>query len=151
MTTNLFVHNFPSCSRTYATLCIYHKSKDPREVTEALAIAPDKSHRAGEVLGLGKPTPSSGWFLGTKGIVKSKDLRAHIDWLLKKISPRKSKLFSLLDEGYEMKISCFWVSAVGNGGPYIDHGMLQALSEYPVDLDFDIWFSEPRATTNKPS
>lgn len=135
-----FIHNFPSCSRTYATLCIYHASADPQEVTAILKIKPDSSQKVGELIRRGKKATVSGWFLGTKDVLKSKDVRAHIEGLLDKISKKKKELEKLRATGYEMRISCFWESASGNGGPILDHEFMKRLSEFPFELHFDIWF-----------
>lgn len=135
-----FIHNFPSCTRTYATLCIYHDSADPQKVTDSLQILPDRTQKVGELIRRGKTATVSGWFLGTKDIVKSKDMRAHIKWILNKLKVKKKELRKLSRLGYTMRISVFWESASGNGGPILDHEFIKLLSEFPLELDFDIWF-----------
>jgi len=134
-------HKYRSCSRTYATLCIFHKSADPQKVTSRLKITPDKLVKAGDLVVKGKYAPISSWQLKTKDVVKSKDLRAHIDWIIDKISGKKAELRLLKRSGYYIKVTCFWISASGNGGPIIDHPLTKRLSKYPIDLEFDIWFS----------
>lgn len=80
-----FIHDFSSCSRTYATLCIYHDSADPENVTDVLGITPDRAHKAGDIVRSKRPAPTSGWFLGTQNILASRDVRAHIEWILDKL------------------------------------------------------------------
>jgi hypothetical protein len=135
-----YKHNYPSCSRTYAALCIYHESADPQIITDRLQLKPDETVTVGDLIRPGKTATKSIWFLRTKDILQSRDFRAHIDWLLDKVSAKKKELQRLFDAGYEIKISCFWASASGNGGPYLDHEFIKRLSEFPIELDFDIWF-----------
>lgn len=138
-----FDHKFPSCSRTYVTLCIYHKVFPPEKVTEILKISPDETQQIEGVNLRGVSKPFSGWFLGTNGkknISQSKDMRAHVAWLLEKLEPKKSALRKLSNLDYEMRLFCFWESSSGNGGPELDHDFLKKLSEFPFDLGFDIWF-----------
>lgn len=135
-----FNHDYPGCSRTYATLCIYHNTSHFSEVTKLLKIEPDRTISRGDNLFSGRKADSSGWFWGTRNKCSSKDLMAHIDWLLKEIKQRKKEIDELSHSGFEMKIMCFWESINGNGGPSLDHNIISLLSEYPFDLYFDIYF-----------
>jgi len=136
-----FDHNFSSCSRTYATLCIYHDKLGIDDIQIDIDLLPDKIITKGERVGLSFAR-KNGWLLGTGGRVKSKDLRAHIQWIINRISDKKSEFIALKQQGFEIRISCLWISAVGNGGPLLDHKMISDLAELPVDLHFDIWFEE---------
>lgn len=134
-----YVHAYPSCSRTYATLCIYHDRLKPEQITAIIRLKPDRVVRKGEPA-LKGTTPANGWFLTTQSRANSKDLRFHIALLIRKLIPRKRNLTALTKKGCELRIMCFWESASGNGGPYFDHAFLQRLSALPLDLDLDIWF-----------
>ncbi len=129
-----------TCSRTYATLCIYHDSADPREITNVLKLIPERSQKAGGLTSSNRKARTSGWFLGTKDVCSSKDFRTHIRWILKKLTNKKKELQTLCESGYEIWVYCFWESTHGNGGPILDHGLIKHLSEFPIDLFFDIWF-----------
>jgi hypothetical protein len=133
------------CSRTYATLCIYHNSADPKEITNLLGLKPDRSQRVGDRIRSNRKAKVSGWFLGTKDVSSSNDFRVHIKWILKRIAEKKKELESLSKSGYKMSIFCFWESTYGNGGPILEHKLIKQLSQIPVDLFFDVWLhSSPK-------
>jgi hypothetical protein len=134
-----YIHDFASCSRTYATLCIYHNFEDSKNITDLLELTPSRAHNVGD-LRHKRTAQTSGWFLGTKDILTSRDLRAHIEWILDALVNKKEQLNSLLESGHELWISCFWESASGNGGPILDHEVITYLSEFPLELHFDVWF-----------
>jgi hypothetical protein len=134
-------HESTGCSRTYATLCIYHPTADPSGITKLLRLAPERLQRVGEPISSNKKAKVSGWFLGTKDICMSKDLRVHLKLLIKKLAKKKGEIQTLYRSGHEIWISCFWESIYGNGGPFLDHKLLLELSQLPIDLNFDIWFS----------
>lgn len=132
-------HEYPACSRTYATLCIYHDSIDPLTISQALDMTPDRFQMAGDILESGNLAPLTGWFLGTQDVLSSKDLRAHVEWLLDRLSPRKDTIVMLSKAGHRMWIYCFWVSSSGNGGPIFDQQFIKNLSDFPFELHLDIW------------
>lgn len=134
-----YVHDYSSCSRTYATLCIYHDVLKPEEISSLLGLKPDRVVNKGTQAGRGI-VPSNGWFRTSQNRTDSRDVRFHIALLVKLLWPRKKKLSVLKKKGCEFKISCFWESASGNGGPYFDHAFIKELSALPLDLDLDIWF-----------
>lgn len=134
-----FNHGFESCSRTYATLCIYHDDVPPEEITSHLGITPDRTVRKGQILRLGTAL-RNGWFYGTLDRIDSKDLGFHIHSLANELKDKRQQLFELERKGYEIRIMCFWASTSGNGGPVFDHQLLVELSEIPVDVHFDVWF-----------
>ena len=136
-----FNHAFSSCERCYVTLCIYHPSKSPDEITSVLSIQPTWKQRVGDKLRAGKSITLNGWFLTTKEKIDSKDVRAHIWDLIKKIESKVDVIKGMIDQGCEIRMTCFWDSASGNGGPIIDVKTMFALSALQIELDFDIWFS----------
>ncbi len=139
-TTRTYFHDYPSCSRTYATLCIYHQDLVPSQITQLLGVKPSCSQIKGEVLRKGQVAPIGGWFLKTRDVIDSRDLRYHIDALLQKLGPQREILKLLRERGYDIRISCFWESATGNGGPLLDYQMMSELGELSIDIHFDIWF-----------
>lgn len=128
-------HKYRSCTRTYSTLRIYPKAGHPNEITKRLGIKPSSTSVAGERKILGKPCVN-GWFLCTRGKIKSKDSRRHIDWILDKIEPVIEEILALKKEGAFFDIMCFWGSATGNGGPTISPEQMRRL----VNLDLDVWW-----------
>lgn len=113
---------------------------NPEKITDTLDIEPDRSQKVGDVARNKKPIPVSGWFVGTQGILNSRDIRVHLEWILDRLKDKRNQLNLLVELGFEMKISCFWESASGNGGPILDHEIIARLSEFPLDLHFDVWF-----------
>ena len=145
-------HDFASCSRTYATLSIYHDTLDPALMTKLLKSVPDRSQKSGDIIRPGKRARVSGWFLGTQQLSQSRDLRFHLELILEKISTKKRELKKLKKMGCQIWIMCFWESAAGNGGPILDHEVLGRLSEYPIDLHYDIWCDQlPLRKGKKPA
>ena len=142
-----YIHDYQSCSRTYATLCIYHEALSPEEITAQIDLKPDRVVRKGEPSVLGRTISMNGWFRTTQGRTASRDIRSHIALLMKLLSSRKKKLVGLKKKKCELRIMCFWGSVSGNGGPFFDHEFLRELSTFPLDLDFDVWF-EGEVETN---
>lgn len=140
MTNSRYIHDFTSCSRTYATLCIYHDSMDTNEVTKILKLKPDHVTKIGDYLRKDKSIKIAGWFLGTQDILDSRDMRAHVEWLLAKLNRKKKAMQILSKMGFTTRISIFWESSSGNGGPIIDNELAVKLAKYDIDLYFDIYF-----------
>lgn len=114
---------------------IYPKTVHPDVITELLGIKPSSTSVAGKKNILGEPI-LNGWFLCTRGKIKSKDSRRHIDWILDKIEPVIEEVRALQKEGATIDIMCFWGSAAGNGGPTISPGQMRRL----VKLDLEVWW-----------
>jgi hypothetical protein len=136
-----FIHDFSSCERCYATLCIYHQDVSPNDITNTLSVQPSREQRVGGKLRKNRVVNLNGWFLTSEGDVDSKDVRAHIWHLIKKIENKGDALKNMIERGHEIRMTCLWESASGNGGPIIDIKTMAALSALQIELDFDIWFS----------
>ncbi len=134
---------YPTCYRTHATLCIYlPETYNPNELSGKLAINPSRTQVMGEVRnGKVKNWPTA-WFLESTNNVDSKDVRRHIDWLLEQISGRSEIIQQLQAEGSNIHISCFWVSAVGHGGPMLDPDILKRIATLNIGITFDIYFED---------
>lgn len=134
--------DYPTCERTYATLRIYPESLDPDAVTTRLGIDPSDWQRRGESRKSGsRPAKIHGWFLSSDGIVDSRDVRKHLDWLLTMIVPKIEVVLTLQAEGCKMDVSCFWVSATGHGGPSIHPTQMRDLARLELELWFDVYAS----------
>jgi hypothetical protein len=77
------------------------------------------------------------WFLSTKGVTASRDVRRHVDWILDKLAGKDEALRLLRQQGHRMDIFCYWLSADGHGGPIISRTMMQRLGELEIELGFD--------------
>ena len=132
-------HKYRSCTRTYSTLRIYPKNSHPDEITNQLKIKPSDISVAGKTGPLGLKYVN-GWFLSTKGKLKSRDTRRHIDWILDKIEPISEKIKELQQGDCSMDIMCFWGSASGNGGPAISPEQMVRLVKLNLEVWWDVWF-----------
>lgn len=132
-------HDWPTCAETFASVSLYHDSADPADATSALGIEPSEGHRAG-TSGRGRnPARLSLWSLTSQDAVDSRDLRAHLDYLIDRLSDSKAALELLTAQGWTGRIFVFWVSASGHGGPSIGVHQMTALAALGLELDFDIY------------
>jgi hypothetical protein len=140
----MYNDDYPTCSRTYATLRIYPETLDPVELTGRLGIEPSIWQRRGELVNpnAGKPRTFElhGWFLYSKDSVDSKDLRRHVDWLLAILTPKGEILRSLQNEGCRMDVCCLWDSKSGHGGPTLWPQQMAELARLNLKLWFDVYF-----------
>jgi hypothetical protein len=111
----------------------------PSRVTELLGVTPTSVTISGEggisgawSVRLGK---SNVWVLSSEGLVASKDLRRHVDWILDTIYPSKSVLFRLQNmPDVKMDVSCVWWSRYGDGGPTLWPEQMSRLSELNLEI-----------------
>ena len=135
---------YPTCAKTYATLCIYPEEIDPPIVTHHLGIEPSNWQRKGKAIELdGRPLPRvailNSWSLTSKGQVDSRDSRRHIDWLLDQLDPKAEAIDTLQEMGCRMVISCFWASRSGHGGPMLPPTQMKRLGKLNIELWFDFY------------
>ncbi len=135
------MNDYPSCLETRATLRIYSKTVSPIEITRRLGIEPTHSQNIGEPLHKDK-IKINGWFLSSKGHVKSHDSRKHVDWIFKRIGNKTKVLKYLQKNKCRMDISCYWLSRSGNGGPTISPKQSYLLSKANIDLGYDFYAVE---------
>jgi len=135
---------YASCAQTYATLLIYHDDLDPERITGLLGIEPSHTQVRGRVLT--KPSgktftpPIGGWFLSTQGAITSRDVRRHLDWILKRLVGKDETLRHLQEEGHRTEVFCYWLfSAAGNGGPTLSPAIMRRLGELGLEIGFDIY------------
>ena len=137
------VSDYPTCQRTYATFRVYPASLDPADVTARLGIEPsDWQRRCESRKPGGRPAKLHGWFLSSDGVVKSRDVRRHLDWLLSRIAPRAAAIHALRSDGCRMDVSCFWVSASGHGGPSVLPAQMGPLVQLGLELWFDVYLGD---------
>ncbi len=129
--------NYETCERTYASLRIIHRDLDPSEITKLLGVEPVEAFRAGD---LHPPKPDrvweyGGWFLSSRDVLASRDLRRHLDWLLQRIIQRRGVFVMLLTRDYIIDVPCYWRSAYGHGGPVLSPSQMRGFA----DLNIDVW------------
>lgn len=146
---------YKTCAECHAALCIYPGDMLPDEVSALLRLSPTLQHAKGEdpLSPWGKKfkAPRSLWVLSSQGSVDSKDLRAHVQWLLSILEPVASGLQSLRNiPGLDMHILCTWVSRYGDGGPYLWPEQLQCMAQLDLPCHFDFYCIEPLFTRPEP-
>jgi hypothetical protein len=135
--------SYPTCSRTHATLCIYLSDhSNANELTEKLGIQPSRTQVKGQVRNDRVRNWPIAWFLESKEIVASKEVRRHIDWLLEQLKDKSEVIKELQANGAEIHLSCFWGSAVGHGGPMLDPEILKKVASLNIGIAFDIYFED---------
>jgi hypothetical protein len=129
-----------SCTSTYATLCIYHEEMTAEDITNILSLEPTRTIQKNA-----KRIKKNGWFLTTEDRIESTVLMDHLKALAEDIRFNKDQIALLITKGAQARIFCFWVSAMGNGGPIINAEMLRFYGELNLDLHFDLWFENSEA------
>lgn len=117
-------------------------------MTSILGIAADKTGRRGERAALSRRVTDNYWVRSTRAASQSRDVRYHIDLLLR--PERRKPLQRLARLGCYIVVFCFWESRSANGGPNLDHQFLKRLAGWPIDLRFDIWFDLEAAARREP-
>jgi hypothetical protein len=143
LSTSAYDRDYATCSRTWATLCIY--DLDPALVTEALGLEPTSACVNGERWRTSRgwsrsSARRSSWRLTTRDVVSSRDSRAHLDWLLDRLEPLQEALERLRADGARIVISCFWGSLCGHGGPTLPARQMRRLADLKLELWFDVYF-----------
>src|SRR5262245_898960 len=126
---------YPTCGRTFATLRVYHTDLDPDWVTQLLGMEPTRTQRKGQPFMKGV-LRTGAWFVRTEGVLASKDVCRHIDWLLDRLA---GKTEALREAGCRIDIFCYWLSAQGHGGPTLYPATLKQLGELGIEVGFDVY------------
>jgi hypothetical protein len=135
--------DYPTCFVTYADLRIYHDDLDPDRITGLLGIEPSWAQVKGRAYtkpnGREFTPPIGGWFLSTKGVVGSRDVRRHVDWILDRLAGKDEILKRFQAEGHQMSVFCLWQSVHGHGGPILSPEIMRRLGEMELEIGFDIF------------
>ena len=138
-------HDYATCAETYATLCIYHHDLDPDAVSRQLELRPTQSQRRGDPHSAKatRPVPLrvGAWFLSTRDVSQSRDVRFHIDLLIGMLADKDAIVHQLARDGCELRISCYWRSFSGHGGPMMWPETMGRLAELGIEVSFDVYFS----------
>lgn len=85
----------------------------------------------------------NGWFLSTGGVVASRDVRHHLDWLLERLMPARGALVALQQcAGVRMSVVCVWWSREGHGGPTLWPEQMRGLADLNLECSFDVYLSD---------
>ncbi|MHB8859196.1 MAG: DUF4279 domain-containing protein [Thermoleophilia bacterium] len=136
---------YPTCDDTYCTLCIYHDDLEPEKVNRLLGLDHTWSCKKGDPIFPKEPDKArrktGAWLFRTEGIVNSKDSRRHVDWPLDTVEDKAETLAKMMEQGYSVRISCYWSSLHGHGGPTVSVVESKRLGRLGIELDFDVYFS----------
>ena len=127
------------------TLCIYPGSSSSDDVSTLLGINPTRAHDKGKLMetpsGRRRKASLTAWLLSSDGIVESKDLRDHLDWLLQKLSGLTREILTLQEEeNTKMSVCCTWISAAGHNGPVLWPEQMETLAKLNLECGFDFYF-----------
>jgi hypothetical protein len=113
-------------TRAYASFRVFGPALDPLEVTLALQLPPDHTHRTGEprlrrnrggaVREL-SPYRDWHWSMSSEAWVQSPRLAVHLDWLLGQLEPRAKALAGFRREGVRMDFFCYSLGTVSSPPP----------------------------------
>jgi Domain of unknown function (DUF4279) len=133
--------NYKTCLKTYASLRIIYEELEPDKISKQLGVRPTTSCRKGELNTKKIPSRIGIWSLSTEGIIKSRDIRRHLDWLVDQLQGKESQFKAWKAQGIKTDVFCYWLST-GQGGPSISIRNMQRLSTFDLELSFDIYIGE---------
>lgn len=141
-------HEWQTCYECHVAFVIYPGQMKPDDVSRILHLLPTEQYTQGDdiITPWGKVVraPMSSWFLSSKEHVDSKDLRAHLQWLLDALQPFANAIQILhAIPGLDMHIQCTWISRYGDGGPSVWPEQLSAIAELGLECHFDTYCEEP--------
>ena len=139
----------PGTLQTYASLRFSGDKLEPQRLTDTLNARPEVAYRKGEIFKVSRGHEVRGrtglWAISSKGIVVSRDLNEHLDYLLEILFPEGSdakldQLHKLMRDGsLEADIPCFWHGEHGAKPPVIRKDIRARLARIPAEIwaDFD--------------
>ena len=108
------------------------------EPTTTYTIGEKKTNQFGDV----KTVSVNSWLLSSENVITSKDLRHHLDWLLKTVEPARQQLRKVQQlPDIKMTTNCLWWST-GHGGPALWPEQMRRLADLNLECSFDIYFFE---------
>ena len=142
--------DYPTCDRTWVTLCVTGDDLAPDDLSAAFGIVPSYVNVLGERR---RPYSSAvnklgGWFLSSQGLVPSADVRLHLDWLLNQLAAKHDVLRWAREQGWSPVVSCYWASVYGHGGPELTPQLIGRLAEFELSIWFDVYFLNGPPYTN---
>lgn len=138
-------HDYGTCDRTCAELRIYPSALRHEDITLYLGIQPTDCQNQGDERrnseGRVRVAKCTMWSLSSESSVTSKDVRAHLDWLLERVS-NCADAIKQLQQAHEIKMSmsCPWWSRGGHGGPTLWPEQMRRLADLNLECSFDVQF-----------
>jgi hypothetical protein len=138
----------PNCAKTFASLRFYGDDLKPDEITSRLQIQPTDSACKGSQSvarsGKSRTAPTGRWVLDTESHIDSTNLEDHLEWLLDQIEAAGVVPVDLPGVS-SIAISCYWLSATGQGGPEFSPELLSRLAKWQLTLGLDLYFDSSRS------
>jgi Domain of unknown function (DUF4279) len=137
---------YATCERTTATLRIACGAMHPQQVTTLLNVEPTRQTVRGERMQFSSRAKSyiprlNMWLLDSEGVILSKDLRRHLDWIIGKVRPHRDALLSLQQlPDVKMDVTCVWWSQHGDGGPTLWPEQMLGLGELNLEMSIAVAF-----------
>jgi len=129
----------------YCTLRVFGPDLDPSEVTKALELPPDHTHRGGD-LHLQRSRrgrvvryadyATGMWSMSSEAHVEGARLGSHVEWLLAEIEPKAEQWRALLAEGVEADLFCYSVGSTPDP-PSLPKALRDRLETLGIVLDID--------------
>jgi len=134
--------NYPSCELTYVDFIVYIEEKF-FSVSDILEVNPTYFQKNGDLIinkrGVERQAKSTYWCLSSENKVLSKDVRTHLNWLLKILIEKKKNLIYLQElNGVSMNVCCRWYSA-STGGPTIWPEEMKILADLNLECSFSLY------------
>lgn len=138
-------HAYATCDRTCAKLLIYPIKLRHEEITRILGVQPSEAQNVGDsiltIKGTTRLAKNTFWMLSSEKEVVSKDIRAHLDWLLDRLLTAATGLQELQSSSAnKMAVSCIWWSRYGEGGPTLWPEQMRKLCDLNLECTFDVGF-----------
>lgn len=140
---------YGTCAICYASIVIYLGTLTSRTVTKLFEVQPtyvvSKDIMTNSGATIFCQSSQQCWVLSSKNKINSKDLRDHVNWILKKIEPRAIIAFHYLQqrEDVKMKMHCTWFSREESwmgGGPVLWPEQLEIIADLNLELAFNVFF-----------
>jgi len=117
---------------------------DPSVISRSLHLTPSSTWVAGDPVGAsGRTRTFSGWFLETRGTVRSNEIEEHLEWVLERIEPRSHVIADLLRNDIDVDLDCSWSSTGMGGGPWIPPAAMARLGALGIPFMISFYASEP--------
>jgi Domain of unknown function (DUF4279) len=132
--------DYDPCAETFATLRIFSGEAHPQTVTDCLGIQPSR-------ITLEATAPyrrANTWFLTSEGVVKSRDFRRHIDWMLGQLLPACAAIEELKKGGAICNFHCYWVMSRTNGYLVLSQNQMSGLAALGIEIWWDIYSPWPK-------
>jgi Domain of unknown function (DUF4279) len=135
--------------KAFVTLRFAGDELNPEEISAILPVEPSRAHRKGEAFFSGahaghRPGRTGIWFFATDHLVRSDDLRDHLQFVEQLLCPtpgdrsRTTKLRAVLQyTRSRAHVTCFWRGDPGETVPRIPARFKAAIEPLAADIETD--------------